>query len=93
MAKQSSLKRAKQAKKRNIRNRRVKRAFKTAVKNLELAINGKKDKKEITSLFNKTISSIDKAISKGVTHKKTAGRKKSQLAQKVNDYLSGKSKS
>jgi small subunit ribosomal protein S20 len=91
MAKQSSLKRARQVQKRNLRNKRAKRAFKSAIKKLDTAVNEKKDKKEITSLLNKAVSSIDKAVSKGVIHKKTAGRKKSQLTRKANNYLSGKS--
>jgi small subunit ribosomal protein S20 len=92
MAKKSSLKKARQAKERNIRNKRVKKAFKTAVKKLELAINEKKDKQEINTLFNKAISLIDKATSKGVIHKNTAGRNKSRITRKVKSYLSGNSK-
>jgi small subunit ribosomal protein S20 len=92
MAKKSSLKKARQAREKSIRNKRVKKAFKTAIKKLELAITEKKDKQVINTLLNNAISLIDKAISKGVIHKSTAGRKKSQIIRKINDYLSGKSK-
>lgn len=92
MSTKSSLKKARQTREKNLRNKRVKKAFKTAIKKLELAITEKKDKKEIDTLFSKTISLIDKAVSKGVVHKNTAGRKKSQIMKKVNSSLSGKSK-
>ena len=87
MATKSSLKRARQTRERNIRNRRVKKAFKTAIKRLKLAVTEKKNKQEINTLLNKAISLIDKAASKGVIHKNTAGRKKSQITQKVSNYL------
>ena len=83
MAKKSSLKRARQARVRNLRNKRIKKALKTTVKKLDATVGSKKDKKEIDALFNKTVSMIDKAVSKGVIHKNTAGRKKSQAAKKV----------
>jgi len=87
MAKKSSLKRARQTKNRNIRNKRVKKVFKTAIKKLELAIKEKKDKQELTPLFNKAVSLIDKAAAKGVLHKNTAARKKSLLNEKIKKYL------
>ena len=87
MAKKSSLKRARQTIKRKARNKRVKRAFKTAMKRLDSAIEEKKDKEEIKTSLNKTISLIDKASSKGVIHKNTAARRKSQVTKKVNNYL------
>jgi small subunit ribosomal protein S20 len=87
MATKSSLKRARQTRERNIRNRRVKKAFKTAIKKLELAATEKKNKQEINTLLNKAISLIDKAASKGVIYKNTAGRKKSQITKKVKSSL------
>lgn len=92
MATKSSLKRARQTRKKNIRNKRVKKTFKTAIKKLELAINEKKNKQEINTLLNKAISLIDKTASKRVVHKNTAGRKKTQIIRKVANYLSGNSK-
>ncbi|HIE43559.1 MAG TPA: 30S ribosomal protein S20 [Candidatus Omnitrophica bacterium] len=87
MAKKSSLKRARQELKRKMRNKRVKSTFKTAVKRLNFALNEKRDKEEIKDLFKRVVSSIDKASSKGVIHRNTAARKKSQIARKVNSYL------
>ena len=92
MATKSSLKRARQTREKNIRNKKVKKAFKTAIKKLELAINEKKSKQEINTLLNKAISLIDKAASKRVIHKNTAGRKKPKIIKKVANYLSGNSK-
>ena len=87
MATKSSLKRARQTREKNIRNKRVKKAFKTAIKKLELAIKEKKDKQEINTLSKKAISLIDKAASKRVIHKNTAGRNKSQITKRVNSLL------
>lgn len=87
MSTKSSLKRARQTKGRNVRNKRVKKAFKTAVKKLELAIKEKKDKQELIPLLNKAVSLIDKAATKGVLHKNTAARKKSLLNKKIKNCL------
>ncbi len=88
MATKSSLKRARQAKERNLRNRRVRKSFKTAIKKLEIAIEEEKDKQELISLFNKAVSLIDKAVTKGVLHKNTAGRKKSLISKKLKNPVS-----
>jgi small subunit ribosomal protein S20 len=87
MSTKSSLKRARQTKEKNVRNKRVKKSFKTAIKKLELAIKEKKDKQELTSLINKAISLIDKAAAKGVLHKNTAGRKKALISKKIKKHL------
>ena len=90
--KKASLKKTRQTKRKNLRNRKVSRTFKTAVKKLELAINEKKGEQELRVLLNKAVSLIDKAASKRVIHKNNAARKKSLLNRKVNAYLSGHSK-
>lgn len=92
MAQKPAFKKARQTRERNLRNRKVSKAFKTAVKKLELAINEKKNKEELSALLKKVISLIDKAASKNVIHKNTAGRKKSLISKRINNYLSGKSK-
>ena len=83
----SSLKRARQIRERNVRNKRVKKSFKTAIKKLELGIKEKKDIQELTPLLTKAISLIDKAAKKGVLHKNTAGRKKSLISKKIKKHL------
>lgn len=92
MSKKPALKKARQTKERNLRNRKVSKAFKTAIKKLELAIKEKKTEQELRVIFNRVISLIDKAASKRVIHKNTAGRKKSLISKKVKNYLSGKPK-
>ncbi len=87
MAMKSSLKRARQIRERNVRNKRVKKSFKTAIKKLELGIKEKKDIQELTPLLTKAISLIDKAAKKGVLHKNTAGRKKSLISKKIKKHL------
>jgi len=69
--------------KRQARNKHVKSSTKTAIKKLTLAANaGNKD--DLQTLFVQAVSAIDKAATKGVYHKNTASRKKSQLAKLVN---------
>ncbi|MBU0534516.1 MAG: 30S ribosomal protein S20 [Candidatus Omnitrophica bacterium] len=87
MSTKSSLKRARQIRERNVRNKRVKKSFKTAIKKLELGIKEKKGIQELTPLLTKAISLIDKAAKKGVLHKNTAGRKKSLISKKIKKHL------
>jgi len=79
----SAKKRILVAAKRQARNKHVKSYTKTAIKKFTLAANaGQKD--AIQTLFVQAVSAIDKAAAKGVYHKNTASRKKSQLAKMVN---------
>lgn len=87
MSTKSSLKRARQIRERNVRNKRVKKSFKTAIKKLELGIKEKKDIQELNPLLTKAVSLIDKAAKKGVLHKNTAGRKKSLISKKIKKHL------
>jgi small subunit ribosomal protein S20 len=65
-----------------IRNRSWKSRIKTARKKLETAIEGKKTD-EIQNLLREFESVVDKAVSKGVLHKKTASRRKSTMVQRI----------
>ena len=61
----------------------IKTAYKTAVKNYELAVaEGNKDKAE--TLLKEAIKKVDQACTKGVIKANTASRKKSALAKKIN---------
>ena len=73
----SSLKRAKQSEVRRMRNKAVKTRVKTAAKAISTAENPQEQ-------LPQTQSVIDKAAKKGVLHKRTASRKISRLAKKVN---------
>lgn len=65
----------------NLENKRVKSALKTQLKKFNAALDAKD--KDIETILKQTISIIDNAASKGVIHKNTANRKKSQVAKKV----------
>lgn len=69
--------------KKTLQNQMVKSALKTAIKKFEAVVESgdKNAAKEALSVVTKK---IDQATAKGVLHKNTASRKKSQLAQKFN---------
>jgi len=75
-AKGSELKRVKQSRKANARNKHYKSMLKNAVKSVEQAAS--ENKKE---QYKKAVSIIDKVMRKGVIHKNKASRKKSRLAK------------
>ncbi len=65
------------------RNKSIKSKVKTAIKKVEVAV-ANKNAEEAKTLLVAAISEINKAASKGVYHKKTAGRKISRLTKAVN---------
>ncbi|MEW6215962.1 MAG: 30S ribosomal protein S20 [Nitrospirota bacterium] len=79
----SALKRARQAVKRNIRNKAVRTAVKTLIKKVESAI-ASSNREDAGKALIETIRALNKAASKGVIHRNTASRKISQLTRKVN---------
>ncbi len=83
----TAVKRGRQSKERNIRNRKVKSHLKRAVKDFYQTIN-QGDSQQAWEAYSLASSVIDKAASKGVIHKRTAARKKSRLAQKLNSQAS-----
>lgn len=58
-------------------------AVRTAVLKAEAAATENADNKE--ELFQKASKLLDRAVSKGLIHKNKAARKKSRLAEKVNN--------
>ncbi|MEW5922172.1 MAG: 30S ribosomal protein S20 [Bacillota bacterium] len=80
----SAFKRMKQSEVRRQRNRQVKSRLKSAVKQFLVAVEGDKAQEARRKLETAT-KIIDKAASKGVLHKRTAARKKSRLAKKLNE--------
>ena len=76
----STLKRVRQSQKRNSRNRHYKSMMKTAIKNVLTA-----DEKNISTLFNQAISTIDRVSDKGIIHKNRAAQHKSKLAKFINN--------
>lgn len=82
----SAIKRARQAKKRTLRNRDIKSKLKTLFKKVELEVANKNIEGAKVAL-NNAISAIDKAAVKRIIHKNTASRKVSQLTRLVNSLL------
>ena len=81
----SAEKRNRQNEKNRQKNIRVKSSVKTATKKVLTATSSKeKNADTIKGLFKSFASTIDSACRKGVVHWKTAARKKSRMAKKVN---------
>ena len=79
----SALKRARQNKKRRLRNMSYKTRVKTAIKEVKAAVESHSPDQAQES-FKKAVSIIQKTASKGVIHKRNASRKISRLARQVN---------
>lgn len=65
------------------RNKSIKSAVKTSIKKVEAAVVAKDKEAAVAALAN-SISTIDKAATKGVYHKNNAARKVSRLSKAVN---------
>tara|TARA_Y100001960_G_scaffold275008_1_gene304301 strand:- start:87 stop:341 length:255 start_codon:yes stop_codon:yes gene_type:complete len=74
-AKGSTLKRVRQSRKRNLRNKHYKSMMNTAIKNYLNSNN----KDESESLLRNAISTIDKVVKKGVIHQNKGANQKSKL--------------
>lgn len=60
-----------------LRNRTIKSALHTSIKKADVAISAGAENKE--NALKAAVISIDKAVAKGILHKKTAARRKSRL--------------
>ena len=67
----------------NEKNKQEKSALKTAIKKFETAV-ASGNKAEADSAYTAAVQSIDKAVTKGILHKNTAARKKSNITKKMN---------
>ena len=65
------------------RNKSIKSGVKTSIRKVEAAV-AAKDKEAAVAALQNAISTIDKAATKGVYHKKTVSRKISRLTKAVN---------
>lgn len=89
--KKSVLKRARQSRDRAAVNQANKTRVRTMMKRLRSAMaSGNVD--SATSLFQPTVSAIDRAITKGVLHENTANRYKSRLTVAYNAIRAAKKK-
>ena len=68
--------------KKTLENRMVKSAIKTELKKFEAAV-AEGNKANAQELLNVCVKKLDQAASKGVYHKNTVSRKKSQLAKAI----------
>lgn len=83
----SAFKRMKQSLIRRQRNRKVKSHVKNAVKAFYASLQ-EEDLQKARETYSAASSVIDKAVSKGVIHKRKAARKKSRLAKQLNRLVS-----
>lgn len=79
----SAKKRMRQNEKRRDINRGNRSRMRTAIKKLRAALTSE-GANEAQTLLPTTISSIDKAVNKGIIHRNTAARYKSRLTARVN---------
>ena len=79
----SAMKRVNVIEKKTAQNNMIKTGYRTAVKKFEASVEAG-NKEEATANFKVAVKKIDQACTKGVLKKNTAGRKKSNLAKKLN---------
>lgn len=84
---QSQKKRDRQNIKRRIKNSQIRSSIRTSAKKVLQAIESN-DKDNIPVLYKNYVKKVDTAASKNILHSKTAARKKSRLAKRVNAALS-----
>lgn len=79
----SAIRKVRVIKTKTLRNQMVKSALKTAIKSFEASL--KQDNAQAkTEAFQLAVKKIDQAVAKGIIHKNTGARKKSQLALMLN---------
>lgn len=78
----SALKRARQTSKRTERNRANASRLRTALRRLRETL-AKGDRQVAEQVYRETVSTLDKAIQKGVLHENTASRYKSRLSARL----------
>ena len=74
----SAIKRVKVEERRAGRNRMIKSRLKTSLKKFDAAVAA--GDSDLQTVYRETVSMVDKAASKGVSHKNASNRKKAQLA-------------
>lgn len=79
----SAKKRVKVIKTKTLRNQMLKSELRTYIKKFELLAEGG-NKDEAIAAYKLAVKKLDQAVSKGIMHKNTGARKKSQLSIKLN---------
>jgi small subunit ribosomal protein S20 len=85
----SAEKRVRQNEKRRDVNRNNRGRLRTSIRKLRAALTAS-DANSVQELLPATISTIDKAVQKGVLHRNAAARYKSRLTKHVNNQASAK---
>lgn len=75
----SAIKRIRSSKRRAARNKAARTRAKSTVKDVRTLIDSGADSKETAAAINAAASTLDKAASKGILHKRNAARRKSRL--------------
>jgi small subunit ribosomal protein S20 len=87
----ANIKSAKKAARKSVKRQAInvarKTAIKTAMKKVVIALQNGKTPAEVQALFNEAQSKCARAKGKGTLHHKTAARKVSRLAQKINNHF------
>jgi small subunit ribosomal protein S20 len=76
----SQIKRNRQNEVRRVRNKALRTALKTSAKKVRSA----GGEEEAVTILRETTRELDKAVSKGIVHKRAAARRKSRMARSVN---------
>ena len=84
----SAIKRIRQNEKRRLRNRTVRSRLRTAVKTARTALG--EPGTDASAAVIDAIRTLDRAVTKGVIHRNTAARKKSQLTRLMNSKAQSK---
>jgi small subunit ribosomal protein S20 len=82
--KKSTEKRIRQSEKSRIHNAGIKSSLRTAAKKVLKTISTSTNPEEIKGNFKQFVKRMDTAARKGVIHKRTAARKKSRIAKRLN---------
>jgi small subunit ribosomal protein S20 len=80
----STEKRIRQNEKGRRRNAGIKSSLRTAAKKVLKTISASSNPEEVKENFKQFVKRMDTAARKGVIHKKTAARKKSRIAKRLN---------
>ena len=78
----SAKKRVKVIAAKTLQNQMVKSQLKTAIKKFEASLDGGKDDASVA--YANVVKKTDQAVAKGILHKNTAARRKSQYAAAMN---------
>ncbi|WHH60435.1 30S ribosomal protein S20 [Petroclostridium sp. X23] len=78
----SAMKRVKVIKVKTLRNQMIKSSLKSTIKRFDTSI-VEGNTEQANAAFTLAVKKIDQAVAKGILHKNTAARKKSQLTSKL----------